>query len=79
MSDLTASNCGCNNTCNNGGFFGGNGCESLIWLILLTSCCGNGGGLFGGNGCGCGDNNNSCCNLIWLILLFSCCGNGFGC
>ena len=55
MSDLTATNCGCG--CDNGN----NGCcSTLIWLLLLTSCCGNGNGLFGGNGCG---NDNSCCLL----------------
>lgn len=64
MSDLAATNCGCNE---------GNGCCSIIWILLLLSCfCGNGNsGFFGGNG-GCGD--NSC---IWIILLLFCCG-GFG-
>lgn len=63
MSDLTATNCGCG--CDNGN----NGCcSTLIWLLLLTSCCGNGNGLFGGNGCG---NDNSC---LWLILILCCCG-----
>ena len=78
MSDLTATNCGCG--CDNGN----NGCcSTLIWLLLLTSCCGNGNGFFGGNGCG---NDNSC---LWLILILCCCGgcgnggffgnNGCGC
>lgn len=68
MSDLAATNCGCNDN--------GCGCNSIIWIILLLSCCGNNGSVFGGNGCGndgCG--NNSC---IWIILLLLCCGNN-GC
>lgn len=75
MSDLTATNCGCNNGCNNG--FGG--CESIIWLIILLSCCGgNGWGNFG-SGCGCGD-NNGCNNILWILILLCCCGgNNCGC
>ena len=74
MSDLTATNCGCNNNCGNG-MMGG----SCIWIIiLLIFCggCGNGNGILGGNnGCGC-DNNNSCCDwLIWILLIFCFCGN----
>lgn len=70
MSDLAATNCGCD--CDNrvrGGFFGGN----CIWIILLLCCCGDGfGGGFGGDGCGNG------CDWIWIILLLCCCGgNGF--
>ena len=65
MSDLAATNCGCNDGC---------GCSSIIWIIILLSCCGNGGsGLFSNNNDGCGD--NSC---IWIILLLLFCGNGFG-
>lgn len=69
MSDLAATNCGCG--CNDDG-----GCNSIIWLIILLSCCGCGNGVLGGNDCG----NNSC---IWIILLLLfCCngnGNGLGC
>lgn len=75
MSDLAATNCGCNE---------GNGCCSIIWILLLLSCCGNGSGFFGGNSC---DNNN--CSCIWIILLLFFCGgcndgigfnnNGCGC
>ena len=56
MSDLTATNCGCNNRCGcNNGLFGG----SCIWIILLLFCCGgNGNGLFGGCGNDC---DNGCC------------------
>lgn len=72
MSDLTASNCGCN-TCGNNGFFGRNGCEGLIFLILIFSCFGGGSGFGFRNDC----DNNNCCNLIWLILIFCCFGNGF--
>ena len=38
MSDLTATNCGCNNSCGNNncgnGIFG----NSCIWIILLLFC-----------------------------------------
>lgn len=87
MSDLTATNCGCNNNCacnsnSCGGMMGGN----FIWIILLLSCCGgcgNGSGLLGGgcgNGCGnsC-DNNSSCDWLIWILLISCMCGNNNGC
>lgn len=38
MSDLTATNCGCNTGCNNNNGYGCN----IIWIILLLSCfCGN--------------------------------------
>ena len=50
MSDLSATHCGCNNNndgcgCDGGGFnlFGGsdnNCCNTLIWLLILSSCCG---------------------------------------
>ncbi|KAB1439415.1 chorion class high-cysteine HCB protein 13 [Candidatus Galacturonibacter soehngenii] len=71
MSDLAATGCGCSNN---------NGCNSIIWIILLLCLCGGNG--FGGGGCndGCGDNS---CFLI-IILLFCCgglgnngCGNSF--
>ena len=63
MSDLSATNCGCGNTCQNGGLFGGNSC-CLILILLL--CCGN-NGLGANNGCGCNDGcNNGCNSLIWL-------------
>ena len=66
MSDLSATNCGCGNTCQNGGLFGGNSC-CLILILLL--CCGN-NGLGANNGCGCNDGGNNGCNsLIWILLL----------
>lgn len=65
MSELSATNCGCDR---NDGCFGGN--NSCIWIILLLLCCcdgfGSGNGR-GGYGCG----NNSC---IWIIILLFCCG-----
>lgn len=67
MSDLTATGCGCGTSNAN------NGCSSIIWIILLLSCCGgcgNGTSLFGGN------SDNGCESIIWIILLLSCCGNG---
>ena len=72
MSDLSATQCGCNNSRE-----GSNGCSNLIWLIILLS-------LFNNNdGCGSGigllnNSENGCCNLIWLLLILSCCcGNNF--
>lgn len=68
MSDLSATGCGCgtSNASNNG-------CSSIIWIILLLSCCGgygNGSSLFnGGSDCGCD-------SIIWILLILSCCGNG---
>lgn len=85
MSDLTATNCGCNDTCGRSGNnhnncgFGGNSC---IWIILLLFLC-NGNGC--DNGCGCGSfgmmggGNNCCSILIWILLISCFCGNGFGC
>ena len=83
MSDLTATNCGCNNS--NGtsnasnGFFGGN----CGWLILLLLFCGGG---CGNNGTSLLSNDgNSCCEwIIWLLILSCICGgngnnNGCGC
>lgn len=67
MSDITATNCGCerdcgcNNGCNNGCNGGcNNGC--------------NGNGLFnfwGGNG--------NCSFILWILILLACCGNNDGC
>ena len=83
MSDLTATNCGCNNRCGcNNGLFGG----SCIWIILLLFCCGgNGNGILGGcgnncdNDCGCNNNNNCCEWIIWILLISCFCGNNNGC
>ena len=80
MSDLTATNCGCNDSCgcantqSNGG-----GCGSWIWILLLLCCCnGNGGN---NCGCGCGNGNSlfggnggGCEWIIWILLL-SCFAN----
>lgn len=73
MSDLSATNCGCD--CQRESSCGNNSC---IWIILLLLCCG--GNSFGRSGCGC-DGDNSC---LWIILLLICCGGcgnslGFGC
>lgn len=80
MSDLSATNCGCNNNC--GSIFGNNGCN-WIWIILLLFCCGGcgNGGMLGSNNCGCGcDNNNNCCEwLIWILLISCFCGNNNSC
>lgn len=87
MSDLAATNCGCDDRCGCGqddgcgcgglmnGFGGGSSCSCILWIIILLSFCGNGNsGFFGGhNGCGCAD--NSC--LLIIILLLCCGGCGF--
>ena len=88
MSDITATNCGCDNGCNNGctngcnngcngtGLFnlwGGNGsCSCILWVLILLACCGN------NDGCGCG-NDNSCCLILLILLCCGGCGNGNGC
>ncbi len=67
MSDLAATNCGCE---------GINSC-SLIWIILLLNCfCGgnNGTSFLNGNGGGCG--NDSCLIILLLLLCGGCGGNG---
>ena len=46
MSDLTATNCGCNNN-NSRGIFGGN--NTWLWILLLIFCVGN-----DDDGCGSG-------------------------
>ena len=88
MSDLTATNCGCNDSCNgvstanynNGGC--GCGC-SWIWILILLFAFGGNGFGRSGNGCGCNNgggfnllnNNGSCCEwLIWILLLSTFCG-----
>src|SRR5699024_4216542 len=82
MSDLAATNCGCEERCGCGcgcgnsgyGVFGGNSCSCILWIIILMCCCGN------NNGCGFGGNNGDCCWLI-VILLLLCggCGGNNGC
>ena len=84
MSDLTATNCGCNgiSTASN------NSACNWIWIILLLSCFGG----FGGNSRsgGCGSNGlfgGDSCEWIILILCLSCLsgsglfngGSGCGC
>lgn len=84
VSDLAATNCGCNSGCGGNGNGGCNSCNIIIWIILLSCLCGNGNGtglsnVFGcggGDDCGCGGGcNNSC---IWLILILLFCGGGCG-
>lgn len=74
MSDLTASNCGCDNQCgNNGG--------SWIWILILLCCCGGNGGGCGGFGGGCGGScggNGGCDSIIWILILLCCCGGNGG-
>ena len=76
MSDLTATNCGCNNgnDYNTANFFGGNSC---IWIILLLLFCnGNDNGCGRSGLFGRGGNNGGCCEwIILLLILSSCCGN----
>ena len=51
-------NCGCNNGCGNWGMgnWGGN-CCNIIWIIILLSFC---GGNNWGNNCGCNHGNGDC-------------------
>ena len=51
MSDLAATNCGCNDN--------GCGCNSIIWIILLLCCCGGNSWGMGRSGCDndCGNNS----------------------
>lgn len=77
MSDLTATNCGCDNGCNSGcgsgtnSLFGNGSCGcSIIWIILLLNVFGNG---CGQSSCGCGSDNNNC--LLILLLLLCCNGD----
>ncbi len=80
MSDLAATNCGCE---------GVNSC-SLIWIILLLNCLcgGNNGTSFLSNNGGCGCGNDSCLIILLLLLCGGCGGsnnngsffnNGNGC
>ncbi|MCU6761155.1 Uncharacterised protein [uncultured Roseburia sp.] len=63
MSDLAATNCGCDCGDNNG-------CGNLIWLFLILSCCGgNNGSFFNGSGCD---------NILPLLLILCCCGGNGG-
>lgn len=69
MSDIAATNCGCE--CSGGN----NGCGNLIWILLIMCCCGNGcGGCEHSGSCGCGFGGNNGCDWIWIILLLNCCG-----
>ena len=89
MSDLAATNCGCEERCgcgngygnscgNNGwGLTNGNSCNCILWIIILMCCCGNNGC---GNGCSCSNSGDNCWLIIVLLLLCGGCGNnGCGC
>ncbi len=70
MSDLSATNCGCDCERQGRSSWGNNSC---IWIIILLLCCGGGNGFGRGNGCG----DDSC---LWIIILLFCCGGwGNGC
>lgn len=72
MSDLAATNCGCE--CTTGG---NNGCNIIFLILLLCFCGGGNNGCFEHN-CGCG---NGCNDMIWIIILLCFCGgnNNFCC
>ncbi|MCH5264724.1 MAG: chorion class high-cysteine HCB protein 13 [Lachnospiraceae bacterium] len=78
MSDLSATQCGGDCSCN-----GGSGLSSCWIIIILLLFCGNNGNDGCGMGGGLGDSSCSC--IILILLLLSCCGNGglggngFGC
>ncbi len=83
MSDLTATNCGCNDSCGCASAQNNGGCNSWIWIILLLFCCNGNNGCGCGNSCGCGSslfggNGSSCEWLIWILLISCFCGNGGG-
>jgi len=59
MSDLAATNCGCNN-----GLAGNN----IIFIILILCCCGGNNGILGGN------DNCGCDTVVLLVLILCCCG-----
>ncbi len=74
MSDLAATGCGCGcsmpDSCNNG-------CNILLWVLILSCICGGdsgvfGGSFFGGGGSGCGCSDGCGCNSwIWIIILIA--------
>lgn len=70
MSDLAATNCG---GCGNGCGCQDNGCNSIIWLILILLLCNN-----CGSGCNNGCMGGDSCLWVLILLIFFCCGNGFG-
>lgn len=82
MSDLAATNCGCEDRggcgCNSGwGLSGGNNsCCNILWIIILLCLCGN-------NNCGCSNGCGGCGNgdncWIIIVLLLLCGNNGCGC
>ncbi|MGI6096023.1 MAG: chorion class high-cysteine HCB protein 13 [Lachnospiraceae bacterium] len=81
MSDLAATNCGCgcDDNCNGGcgrSLFGGDSCQSIIWILILLSCCGGSGWGMGHNDDCCGCGNNSC---LWIIILLFFCNGGCNC
>lgn len=76
MSDLSATNCGCNNSCSNNRSSCGFGGDNCCWIIILLLLCSGSGSGFGFNNNGCGDNNGCSC-ILWILILLSCCGNGF--
>lgn len=72
MSDLAATNCGCGCEGGTSPSFN-NGCNSILWIIILLCCCGNSWGNGCGNGCGGnGFGGDNCCLLVLILLL--CCG-----
>lgn len=50
--------------------FGG-GCDCILWILILSCCCGGGMPNFGGNG-GC------LCDILPLLLILNCCCGGTG-
>lgn len=71
MSDLAATNCGCECGGNDSSWGFSN---NWIWIIILLSLCGNNRSSWNRSNDGCG---NSC---WWIILLlFFCCGDNRDC
>lgn len=72
MSDLAATNCGCECGGNDSSWNFSN--NNWIWIIiLLFSCCG-GSSMCNRSNDGCG-----CNNWIWIIILLFLCGDNNGC
>lgn len=82
MSDITATNCGCerdcgcNGGCNGFNLFNTNGSCDILWLIILLSLFNNCGCSNGCNGFGNGCSGDNGCFIILILLILGGCGCG---
>lgn len=51
--------------------FGG-GCDCILWILILSCCCGGSMPNFGGGSGGC------LCDVLPLLLILNCCCGGTG-